>query len=101
MDGQEIAEELSMSQALAAKQAKLVTALFECMPAFPLSHACIVTDKLQQILLGVGEIQRTNMQPLVYSRIYLQPQALETLFLRFEIFERYIERNWSVDPPVF
>jgi len=26
------------------KQAKLVKALYECMPAFPLSHACIVTD---------------------------------------------------------
>src|SRR3972149_8433359 len=33
------------------------------------------------------------MQPLAYGRIYLQPQALETHFLRFEIFKRYIERN--------
>jgi len=33
-----------MSQALAAKQAKLVKALFECVPAFSLSHACIVRD---------------------------------------------------------
>ena len=33
-----------MSHALAAKQAEPVKALFECMPAFPLSHACIVMD---------------------------------------------------------
>jgi hypothetical protein len=46
-----------MGQALAAKQAGLATALFECMPAFPLSHACIVTDKLQQIPFWVGEVQ--------------------------------------------
>ena len=38
-------------------QAKLVTALFECMPAFPLSHACIVTDKFQQIFLWIAEVQ--------------------------------------------
>jgi len=82
-----------MSRALAAKQAKLVNALCECIPAFPLSHACIVTDKLQQIPFWVGEVQRANMQPFVYSRIYLQPQALESLFLRFEIFKRHIERN--------
>jgi len=31
-----------MSQEQAAKQAELVKVLFECMPAFPLSHACIV-----------------------------------------------------------
>src|SRR3972149_8996124 len=80
-------------RALTAKQVELVKALFGCMPAFPLSHACIVTDKLQQIPLWVGEIQRANMQPLVYGRIYLQPQALESHFLRFEIFKRYIERN--------
>jgi hypothetical protein len=36
--GKEIGEELSISQA------KLVKAFFECMPAFPLSHVCIVTD---------------------------------------------------------
>lgn len=29
---------------LTAKQAKLVKAVFECMPAFPPSHACIVMD---------------------------------------------------------
>jgi len=33
------------------------------------------------------------MQPLVYSRIHLQPQAPEAHFLQFEIFQRYIERN--------
>ena len=33
------------------------------------------------------------MQRLVYSRIYLHPQALEAHFVRFEIFRRYIERN--------
>jgi hypothetical protein len=33
-----------------------VKALFEYMPAFPLSHACIVIDKLQQIPLWVREI---------------------------------------------
>src|SRR3990172_2994476 len=33
------------------------------------------------------------MQPLVYSRSYLQPQALEAPSLGFEIFKRYIERN--------
>ena len=43
--GKEIAEEIFISQALAAKQAKLIQALFECMPVFPLSHACIVTDR--------------------------------------------------------
>jgi hypothetical protein len=46
-----------MAQALEAKRAELVKALFECMPAIPLSHACIVTDKLQQIPLWVGEVQ--------------------------------------------
>ncbi len=35
---------MSISQTLAAKQAELVKALFESVPAFPLSHACIVTD---------------------------------------------------------
>jgi len=87
-----------MSQGRGGKTGR---ALFECPPAFPLSHACIVTDKLQQIPpfdrlrtpLWVGEVQRANMQPLVYSRIDLQPQALETHFLGFEIFKRYIERN--------
>ena len=44
----------------AAKWAGLVMALFESMPAFPLSHACIVTNKLQQIPLWVGEVQRAN-----------------------------------------
>ena len=38
----------------------LVKTLFERMPAFALSHACIETEKLQQIPLGVGEIQRAN-----------------------------------------
>ena len=33
------------------------------------------------------------MQPFVYSRIDLQPQAFEAHFLGFEIFKRYIERN--------
>ena len=36
-------------------------AIFEYMPAIPLSHTCIVTDKLQQIPLWVGEVQRANM----------------------------------------
>jgi hypothetical protein len=31
------------------------------------------------------------MQPLVFSRIYLQSQTLESHFLKFEIFKRYIE----------
>jgi len=52
----------------AAKWPGLVMALFECMPAFPLSHACIVTDKLQQIPpfdrlrtpLWVGEVVRPH-----------------------------------------
>ena len=88
--GKEIAEELSMSQGRGGKTGR---ALFECPPAFPLSHACIVTDKLQQIPFWVGEVQRANMQPLVYGRIYLQSQALEAHFLGFEIFKRYIERN--------
>ena len=98
MFGQEIAKDMSMSHALAAKQAELVRALFECMPAFPLSHACIVTNKLQQIPLWVGEVQRANLQPLVYSRIYLQSQTLKARFLRFEIFKRYIERNVVLAP---
>jgi len=38
----EIGEEMSHTRA--AKQAELVKALFECMPAFPLSHACIVRE---------------------------------------------------------
>ena len=42
--GKEIVEELPMSHGRAARQAELVKALFECMPAFPLSHACIVTE---------------------------------------------------------
>jgi hypothetical protein len=33
------------------------------------------------------------MQPLVFSCIYLQPQAFESSSLSFEIFKRYIERN--------
>jgi hypothetical protein len=61
----------SSSKALAAKQAKLAKTLFECTPAFSLSHACIVTDKLQQIPFWVREVQRADMQPLVYGRIYL------------------------------
>ena len=32
-------------------------------------------------------------EPLVCSRIYLQLQARESHFLRFEIFKRYMERN--------
>src|SRR3989304_4864049 len=79
-------------------------ALFECPPAFPLSHACIVTDKLQQIPpfdrlrtpLWVGEVQwRRGAKHATTrdSRIYLQPQTLEAHFLRFEIFKRYIEHN--------
>jgi hypothetical protein len=47
-----------------------VDQFLECMPAFPLSHACIVTDKFQQIPFWVGEVQRANMQPLVYGRIH-------------------------------
>ena len=54
--------------AWARGQAKLFKTLFECVPAFPLSHAGIVTDKLQQIPLWVGEVQRANMQPSVISR---------------------------------
>ena len=53
-----------MSLVLMAKQAKLVKALFECMPAFPLSHTCIVTDKLQQIPLWVGEVESPSPCPL-------------------------------------
>jgi len=52
-----------MSQALAAKQAELVKPLFECMPAFPLSHACIVTDKLQQIPFWVGVKSMHRREP--------------------------------------
>jgi len=51
-------------QLMAAKQAKLVTALFECMPAFPLSHTLIVTDKLQQISFRVGEVESPSPCPL-------------------------------------
>ena len=43
-----------MSHTLAAKQAKLVKALFECMPAFPLSHACIVRD----LTTSTGSVRR-------------------------------------------
>ena len=42
-----------MGQALAAKQAGLATALFECMPAFPLSHACIVTDLTPTVMIDL------------------------------------------------
>ena len=35
-----------LPKTLVAKQAKHVKALFEYLPAFPLSHACIVTDAL-------------------------------------------------------
>ncbi|GEM_PF-5063355 len=52
-----------MSQALALKQAEPVKALFEYLPPFPLSHACIVMDELQQIPFWVGEVQRAMSRP--------------------------------------
>ena len=39
------------------------------------------------------DVQRTDMQPLMHSRIDLQPQALEPSFLGFIIFQRDVERN--------
>ena len=72
------------------KTGKPVKTLFECMPAFPLSHACIVTDKLQQIpplrqaqdtALGRGNTSSEHEVPLVYGRVHLEPQAFEARFL--------------------
>ena len=67
--------------------------MIEFVPELPLFQVRIVTDKLQQIPLRVGEVHGVNMDPLVNGRIHLQPQTLETFFLRFEIFESYIECN--------
>src|SRR3972149_11654085 len=47
----------------------------------------------QDTALGRRSTASEHEVPLVYSRIDLQPQALETHFLGFEIFKRYIERN--------
>src|SRR3989304_9796206 len=47
----------------------LVKALFECVPAFPLSHACIVTDKLQQIPFWVSEVQWRRGAKHVTTRV--------------------------------
>ena len=52
-----------MSHALAAKQAEPVKALFESMPAFPLSHACIVMD-----LTPIVTIDRRVRLPLSQGR---------------------------------
>ena len=49
-----------MSQGRAAKQAKLVKALFESMPAFPLSHACIVRDLTLPSPSGRGGVVPKN-----------------------------------------
>jgi len=102
-----------MSQAMAVKQAKPVKALIECMSAFSLSHACIVTDKppadsplrhgerktnRQDTALDRGSTASEHEVPFVYGRIYLHPQTLESHFLRFEIFKRYIERNVVLAP---
>jgi len=43
-DWERDAEEMSTSQARTAKQTGTGHDVFECMPAFILSHACIVTD---------------------------------------------------------
>src|SRR3989304_6292126 len=57
--------------------------LFECMPAFPLSHACIVTDKLQQISpfdrlrtpLWVGEVQWRRGAKHATTRVRSHPPS--------------------------
>src|SRR3989337_1130883 len=68
---------------LSAKQAELVKALFECMPAFPLSHACIVTDKLQQVPpfdrlrtpLWVGKVQWRRGAKHATTRVQSHPPS--------------------------
>src|SRR3972149_2561146 len=44
---------------------------FDCPPIGYLSYPLVVTDKLQQIPLRVGEVQRAYMQPNVFCRLNL------------------------------